>query len=551
MKGEMKGDIIARFLSMVVGPRSPVLMQGLWERIQNLKEVEAVIWLDSGPIVRNRQGVYKGIPYAAPPLKNLRWRPPQPVTPWTRPRRGDKFGAICPQMNYSGAMDEDCLYLNVWTPYSGPGPKLPVMVWIHGGAYVTGSGSDEIYDGAALARQGVVVVTFNYRLGALGFLAHPLLSAESPDNISGNYGLLDQVAALQWVQRHIDRFGGDPDRVTIFGQSAGAESVSLLLVNPLARGLFHGAIAQSPVMVGSLRPLRQEQLGVVPAETVGRRLVQALGIDQVPEVLSVLRQISWIKINAAAAKLQAELGTEILQSVCLPTVDGHIIPDHPVILFSRGRRHQVPLITGVTANESSMFLSYMVSSRPTPDEFQQYLQTTFGIGAEKVRELLPVKSAAEVWQRLDQLISAKWFGAWADYMAQTAQDPQQTWFYRFTRQPPKWATEVLAEDPVQRQIPYEKLGACHSAELFYVFGFTKLLLGFFFNDWAISEQMMTYWTNFAKTGDPNGGDLPQWPVYKTNAPHPYLEIGRDLKVKSGLEVELYGLISKTWMQSAY
>ncbi|MFH1092170.1 MAG: carboxylesterase family protein [Pseudomonadota bacterium] len=518
-----------------------------WE--QDLRE--RIIQLDSGPIFGNDEGIYRGIPYAAPPVKNLRWKPPQPVNPWTRPRRGDKFGAVCPQLTYQGAMNEDCLFLNVWAPNQGSGPKLPVMVWIHGGAFITGSGSDELYDGAALARQGVVVVTFNYRLGALGFLAHTLLSVESPDNISGNYGLLDQVAALQWVQRHIDRFGGDPDKVTIFGQSAGAESVSLLLVNPLAQGLFHAAIAQSPAMVGSLRPLRQEQLGVVPGETVGRRIVQELGIDQVSEVLSALRQISWRKIEAAVAKLQPELGTEILKSVCTPTVDGYIIPDHPVILFGQGRRHPVPLITGVTANESTMFLPYMVSSHPTLEEYQQYLQTTFGMEAGRISELLPVKSTTEVWHRLDQLFSAKWFGAWANFMASTSQNPQQTWFYRFTRQIPQWATEVLAEDSLQQQIPYEKLGACHSAELFYVFGFTKLLLGFFFKDWALSEQIMTYWTNFAKSGNPNGGDLPEWPSYGSPEQHHYLEIGRDLNVRSDLEVELYQIITKTWLESAY
>jgi len=454
-------------------------------------------------------------------------------------------------MNYQGAMSENCLFLNVWTPNQGIGRKLPVMVWIHGGAFITGSGSDEIYDGAALSRQGVVVVTFNYRLGALGFLAHPLLSAESPNNISGNYGLLDQVAALQWVQRHIDKFGGNPDKVTIFGQSAGAESVSLLLVNPLAEGLFQAAIAQSPVMVGCLRPLRQEQLGVVPAETVGRRLVQELEIDRDSKVLSALRQISWRKIEAAVVQLQLELGTEIVKSVCTPTVDGHLIPDHPVILFGQGRRHQVSLITGVTANEGTMFLPYMLSSHPTPVEYQQYLQAAFGKEAEKISELLPVKSTAEVWHRLDQLFSAKWFGAWANFMASTSQSPQQTWFYRFTRHIPPWATEVLAEDSLQSQIPYKKLGACHSAELFYVFGFTKLLLGFFVKDWALSEQIMTYWTNFAKSGNPNGGELPEWPSYGSPEQRHYLDIGRDIKVRSDLDDKLYKIITKTWLESAY
>lgn len=510
-----------------------------------------IIRLDCGPILKNDDGIYRGIPYAAPPVKDLRWRPPQPALPWTRPRSCESFGPVCPQMNCQEEMHEDCLYLNIWTPDQSPGAKLPVMVWIHGGAFITGSGSDEIYDGAALAQQGVVVVTFNYRLGVLGFLAHPALSAESPDNISGNYGLLDQVAALQWVQRHIGKFGGNPDKVTIFGQSAGAESVCLLLVNPLAQGLFHAAIAESPVMVGSLRPLRQEQLGVVPAETVGTRLAQELGIDPTTDILTALRQTSWQKIDAAAAKLQMELGTEILKSVCMPTVDGHIIPDHPVILCSQGRRHQVPLITGVAANEGTLFLPQMLSSQTGPEEYRLYLQTAFGQDAQKVWELLPVKSQAEVWHRLDQLFSAKWFGAWAYFLASTAQNPQQTWFYRFTRQIPPWAAEVLAEESGQSQIPYEKLGACHSAELFYVFGFTKLLLGFFFKDWDLSGQIMAYWTNFAKTDNPNNEGLPEWPSFGAPAEHPYLEIGQEIKVRSHLEVDLYHLITKTWLTSAY
>lgn len=512
---------------------------------------ENIIHLDSGPVVANDEGIYRGIPYAAPPVKNLRWTPPQPVSLWTRSRRCETFGPVCPQMNYQGAMSEDCLYLNVWTPSQGIGAKLPVMVWIHGGAFISGSGSDEIYDGAALARQGVVVVTFNYRLGALGFLAHPLLSVESPHHISGNYGLLDQVAALQWVQRNIDQFGGDPDKVTIFGQSAGAESVSLLLVNTLAQGLYHAAIAQSPVMVGSLRPLRQEQLGVVPAEQVGERIVQELGIDEDADVLGALRQISWKKINAAVEKLQMELGAEILKSVCTPTVDGHIIPDHPVTLFSRGQRHPVPLITGVTANEGTMFLPHLVSSQAGPEEYQTYLQEAFGPDAAKISELLPVKSSDDVWNRLDQLFSAKWFGAWASFMAGTAQNPQQTWFYRFSHRIPPWATDVLAEDDLERRIPYDKRGVCHSAELFYVFGFTKLLLGFFFKDWALSDQIMAYWANFAKTGNPNGEDLPEWPSYGSPDQRRYLEIGTEIKARSSLEVELYQLIAKTWLKTAY
>jgi para-nitrobenzyl esterase len=449
-------------------------------------------------------------------------------------------------------MSEDCLFLNVWTPAHNAAQRLPVMVWIHGGAFAFGSGSDELYDGAALARQGVVVVTFNYRLGALGFLAHPNLSAESPHRVSGNYGLLDQVAALQWVQRNIAQFGGDPGRVTIFGQSAGAESVSLLLVCPLAQGLFQAAIAESPVMVGSLRPLRRKELGVVPAETVGVRVAQELGLAQAPGELAALRQVSWEQLDAAVTSLQAELGVEILRMVCCPTVDGWVVPDHPVRMFRQGHRHRVPLITGVTANESTIFLPWITPYISSPEAYRQYLDATFGKNGAKVWQLLPVDSPGDLWPRLDQLISAKWFGAWANFMAATPPDPQPpVWFYRYTRRAPKWATQILAEDSTKEQLSYRKLGVVHGAEIFSVFGFTKILLGFGFDDWRFSDQIMTYWANFAKTGKPQGSGLPAWPSYGTLQQRNYLEFGREIAAKSGLEVELYDLIAQTWLVSAY
>ncbi|MGA2400733.1 MAG: carboxylesterase family protein [Syntrophobacteraceae bacterium] len=507
---------------------------------------------DSGPVVRNDSGIYKGIPYAAPPKGKLRWQPPQPVAGWTEPRAFDEFGPACPQSGYDGRMDEDCLSLNVWTPAHRENEKLPVMVWIHGGAFLSGSGSDELYDGTALSKKGVVVVTLNYRLGSFGFLAHPLLSAESPSKISGNYGLLDQIAALQWVQRNIAGFGGDPQKVTIFGESAGATSVSLLLVSPMAGGLFHSAIAESPVMAGSLRPLRSEEFHVVPAETVGMRLAEKMGIPDGPDALDALRKASWDTIQKATAGLGAELGVEVLNLVCSPTVDGYVIPDHPVRMFREGRQLRVPLMTGTTANESTIFLPLLITSKTGPGEYRKYVEKAFPGDAERVLELAPAGSTAETWECFDRLISAKWFGAWADFMARSAgKEGVPTWLYRFSKKPPPWAAEILLADSSDTDISSEKLGVPHGSELYYVFGFMEFLPGFDDEDGKFSDRIISYWTNFAKTGDPNGNGLAQWPGYGTEHRRDYLYLGVEMRAGSRLDAELYRLIEKTWLNTVY
>jgi para-nitrobenzyl esterase len=511
-----------------------------------------ILALDTGPVERNDSGVYKGIPYAAPPTGARRWQPPRPVSLWTGPRSFEEFGPVCPQPGYDGLMDEDCLSLNVWTPATGEDEKLPVMVWIHGGAFMSGSGSDEIYDGTALSRKGVVVVTLNYRLGPLGFLAHPLLSAESPEKVSGNYGLLDQIAALQWVQRNIAKFGGDPRKVTIFGESAGATSVCLLLVSPSAGGLFQSAIAQSPVMPGCLRPLRKGEFEIVPAETVGTRLSEEMGIPDGPNALDALRNAPVAAIETAASKLSAEMGVEFLKLVCTPVVDGQVIPDHPARIFGAGKQHRVPLMTGNTANESTIFLPQFISSETGPDEYLKYIQRAFRGDAEKILKIVPAGGTGETWRCFDRLVSAKWFFAWADFIAETTGKAGiPAWVYRFSRKPPPWASEVILSDSIDADVSDEQLGVPHGAELYYVFGFMEPLLGFADEDRAFSDQIITYWTNFAKTGNPNGGGLPPWPGRDTPNRLDYLELGAEIGPGSAPNSELYRLIEKTWLQSVY
>ncbi len=269
-----------------------------------------LVHLDSGPITGARQAniwSYKGIPYAAPPVGNLRWKPPQPVAAWTSPRACTSYGPACPQPTGGellpslavGATSEDCLYLNVWSPAHNPSQKLPVMVWIHGGSFVTGAGSLSVYDGANLAGKGVVVVTINYRLGPLGFLALPALSKESPQGVSGNYGLLDQIAALRWVQKNIAGFGGDPARVTVFGESAGAISVLDLMVSPLAKGLFQRAIAESGILLD--RGFGVKTAGTLAqAEADGQSFAKKLGVDPNGDVAAAMRAKSPAELLAAA-----------------------------------------------------------------------------------------------------------------------------------------------------------------------------------------------------------------------------------------------------------
>lgn len=463
-----------------------------------------VILLQSGPIsgkVDDGVRAFYGIPYAAPPVGNLRWRPPREVASWTEVRHCTEFGPSCPQPNEKagGRYSEDCLYLNVWTPAGKSEGKLPVMVWIHGGAFNFGSASQPEYNGKNLAWKGVVVVTVNYRLGPLGFLAHPLLSGESEHGVSGNYGLLDQIAALKWVQKNSAAFGGDPGRVTIFGQSAGSRSVSLQMISPLSAGLFHRAIAQSggPI-IGSeyLSPLFNGNMASV--SEMGRQLAARLGCDKAEDVLAAMRAKSAEEIVKAA-----DCTTSIFVDNGLffaPVFDGWVLPENPLTAFSGGQQHDVPIITGSTLNEGTMYLAN--EKDLSVGKYESFLKSRFGGNAAEAYALFPASEAKDVAPAIDRILTVAANAQPARLVARSMERVKSgAYLYQFTRRP----DTALAR----------KLGVHHGVDIAYVFGNMSGSDGYDDTDSALSRIMMGYWVNFARTGNPNGAGLVDWPAYKS------------------------------------
>lgn len=461
--------------------------------------------------------VFKGIPYAAPPIGELRWRKPESVKTWEGPRKVEEWGPRCMQSNRLGdidplnkRMDEDCLYLNVWTPAKSANDKLAVMVWIHGGSNNVGAGSQPDYDGTNLAKKGVVIVTINYRLDVFGFLAHPELTKESGTNSSGNYGLLDQIAALQWVQSNIAAFGGDPNQVTVFGESAGAFDISLLMTSALAKGLFARAIGQSG---GALTPV--PALGPKPlpiGEEDGSKLVQRIGASSIAD----------LRAKSAQDVLQAALAVPTTYG--FGVVDGYVVPEHPAKIYAQGKQHDVPLLVGWNADEGTLFAARLAKWGPDQPSYADRVRTQFKDEADAVFKLFPPGASPDedkvIYAALfgDQLISyGTW--AWAERASTTASAP--TYRYYFTRRPP--GAPELSVNPLTAP------GVYHAAELYYMWNNLQI------RDWPwtaedrrLGDAMASYWANFAKTGNPNGDGLPQWPVYKAGSSGQVMELGKEI-----------------------
>lgn len=443
-------------------------------------------------------GIFLGIPYAAAPVGPLRWRPPQPVLPWDAVRDALAFGPDFPQppnpFLRAPRVDEDCLYLNVWTPTLAD-DRLPVLVWMPGGGFLGASGSDRHCDGAQLAAEGAVVVTVNYRCGLFGFLAHPALSAESEQGVSGNYGLLDQLAALAWVRDNIRAFGGDPARVTAFGQSAGSASLSLLLASPLARGAFDRAILQSP---GAARPLATLQ----QAEQAGRKL----GDD-----LAALRALSASELFAKTSLLTPAVRGLTTPRVLRPIRDGWLLPEEERPAFQAGRMHAMPLIVGSNTDEgSSLTRGWPVDSHAA---YREQVASNFGEAGSEAIALYPSHGDADARAAVAALFADTQFHYGTRLLAQcmAAREPR-TFKYLFTRRRPHRAD-----------------GPHHGDEVAYAFG-NLAVAGEDFDaaDQALSRIMRRAWVAFAADGDPNTAGVPRWDAYRPASDN-HLELGDEAR----------------------
>jgi para-nitrobenzyl esterase len=470
---------------------------------------------ENGTIVGSNEAdaglrVFKGIPFAQPPVGKLRWRPPDPVQNWKGEREALRFGPRCMQAPIysdmvfrSDGLSEDCLYLNVWTLAKSANEQLPVLVYFYGGGFQAGDGSEPRYDGASMARKGIVTLTANYRLGVFGMLAHPDLTKESPHHASGNYTLLDQQAALKWVQQNIAAFGGDPKRVTIAGESAGSQSVSALMASPLSRDLIAGAIGESGAMINSA----PGSIPLADAERDGVKFATAVGANS----LSALRAVPAQKLLEAATSPDVRLN---------PIVDGYFLPKPPGEIFAAGEQAKVPLLAGSNSEESS-FTEVLGEDKPTVENYQRAVQRLYGEHAETVASMYPAASDSDVTQAATELASDRFHGfstwKWVTLHGLTSKKPTFYYYYAHPRPTPRAAEANSSAEPK---------GAVHSAEIEYAMGNLESneVFAWTEDDYKVSKAMQDYFANFIKTGNPNSEGLPTWSPYNGDATSPRLTI---------------------------
>jgi len=448
--------------------------------------------------------MFKGVPFAAAPVGNLRWKAPQPAPKWAGVRAADKFGSPCLQTDVFGDIyfrdsqpSEDCLNLVIWVPIRAESKPLPVLVWFYGGGFVAGANSEPRYDGENLAKKGIIVVEPNYRLGVFGFFSHPELTQESGHNSSGNYGLLDQVAALHWVVNNIAVFGGDPHNITIAGESAGSLSVGGLMASPLSRGLFQKAMGESGAFFSSDAGTGLHMHALAETEQAGVKFAESV-------------------VATSLAQMRAKPANDLLQKSAQnnrgfgfgPNLDGYFLPSTVEALYEQGAQSHVPLLAGWNADEAKMFV-LLNPQKPSPKSFADQAQRRFGDQAEQFLKLYPATTdeealtSAEALAGDDFIAYSTW--KWIDLHRKTGGSP--VYQYHFEQVP---ATKPGA---MAGPVPASALGSKHAGEIEYVFETLKSKEGvpWTAGDFKVSEAMASYWTNFIKTGDPNGTGLPKWP----------------------------------------
>ena len=467
--------------------------------------------------------VYRGVPFAAPPVGDLRWKAPQPAAKWQGVRQATEFSNACWQTPYPAAaaiyqaklppLSEDCLYLNIWTPAKNAKDRLPVMVWIHGGGFTRGFSGTSSYNGEVLARKGAVIVTINYRLGIFGFFAHHELSTESGHHASGNYALLDQIAALQWVQKNIAAFGGDPNRVTIFGESAGSWAVNALMASPLAKGLFQRAIGESGGLFSPMKALADaekegEKLGRLLAPDSGPKKSEGSEAPAQPDVLKALRAMP-------AGELLKAADSETVRAI----VDGWVLPQDVATIFAQGKQNDVPLMVGYNADEGTTLAPQAANMKAFM--FVGGVHQRYGSQADALLKVYPAASDEQAVSSFYSAYRDQAFGwemrTWARMATRTGHQP--AYMYYFSRRPPGPQSA--------------RLRAFHASEIAYVFGTFVWPFPWEDTDKKLSDTITSYWVNFAASGNPNGGSLTKWPAYNAKDDQ-VLELGDQVAVRSGV-----------------
>jgi para-nitrobenzyl esterase len=506
---------------------------------------QTLVKTDKGQVegVTEKSGVisFKGIPFAQPPIGDLRWKDPQAANSWTGIRKCDAYGYNAMQKKVFGdmgfrspGMSEDCLYLNVWVPAKKTKEKMPVLVYFFGGGFVAGDGSEARYDGESLAKRGIISLTVNYRLGVFGFLAHPELSKESPHQSSGNYALMDQNAALRWVQANIAAFGGDPKRVTIAGESAGSIAVSAQMASPLSKNLIAGAIGESGAMIKPTLPA----IPLADAEANGLKFAEKAGAAN----LAALRQLPANELLEIASK-------QGMPPSSSPVVDGYFLTKKPVDVFTAGEQAKVPLLAGWN-NAEIPFQAVMYALAPTPENYLKQLNLLYPGKAEEVLKLYPGATEQEVIKSATELASDRFISystwKWADLHAQTSGKP--VYRYLFSKPRPAMTAKmgnakaglaggIIKDDGTKPAVkaPEPYAGAAHASEIEFAMGnlATNLTYSWTADDYKVSETMETYFANFIKTGNPNSATVPQWTANTKGGPVSFI----DINVKTVLKQE--------------